>query len=337
MTPLELNLSVTIIAAAMCVSDPLIQQAKPAIDARKQQTAEAVAKALAQAELTEQAHEPVAIAAALPPAALSTLTPTPLPRGEGLNAQPQEHPLAFVRVVFGLVFLPLFPVLIYFNSYILSYSLEILFDRTGDLLFVLNLGDWSREITDWDMYAALISLSQSIGGAGFYNALGKEDRNWPLLLLTGIGTLALLVFEVGLAINRGIVLAGMGDGGEQFWLNGLGALGTPLIEIAVGVYVLDFLIGHTLTVWRNGLGKLFRRPAAKPPAQGVKPRLRAAGRRMGRVSSGLGTGLLWLAYALDVGIFSPFRAIDRFVARAFNRLLPERNPLTQETDHENQV
>ena len=185
------------------------------------------------------------------------------------------------------------------------------------------------------MYAALISLSQSIGGAGFYNALGKEDRNWTLLLLTGIGTLALLVFEVGLAINRGVVLAEMGDGGEQFWLNGLGALGTPLIEIAVGIYVLDFLVGHTLTVWRNGLGKLFRRPFANQPGQGVKQRLRAAGRRIAPVLSGLVTGLLWLAHALDVGILSPFRAIDRFASRAFNQLLPERNLLTQETDHEN--
>ena len=63
MTPLEFNLSVTAATFVMCVLDPLIQQAKPTLDARKKQTAEAVAKALAQAESPGQLPEPLAIAA----------------------------------------------------------------------------------------------------------------------------------------------------------------------------------------------------------------------------------------------------------------------------------
>src|SRR5262245_42987442 len=100
----------------------------------------------------------------------------------------------------------------------------------------MHIWTWERDVTMYDLYGALISLSQLIAASALHTAAAGQHT-----FLRGSAVVALLSlvgFEVGAAAVRGAVL----EGSLNASLSGVFALGVAAVEVVVGILVLDFFL-----------------------------------------------------------------------------------------------
>jgi hypothetical protein len=172
------------------------------------------------------------------------------------------------KAVLGLVFLPLQPVILLINSYVLALRLEVLLGRVGESLFELSLLGWNREITLYDLVGCLISLLQILLAAAFVHSASKTGRLKWTSAVALCGLLSTITLEVILSFRSGLI------DGSLTWvaaLNGLLALSMALTDVVCGIFLIEhLLIPFALTIaWTiaspfRAVARRVRRRQAKP-------------------------------------------------------------------------
>ncbi|MGH8548209.1 MAG: vWA domain-containing protein [Methylococcales bacterium] len=222
----------------------------------------------------------------------------------------------WLRCALGLLCLFLQIPLIIANSYIVSLGLDVVFDRSGDILFNLDLGGWDREITDFDLIGALICLAQFTCGAALYHAIQKEKRDYFIIVFTAFGLSSLIGFEVYVSFLRGLwieTVNGSVDPNYIAFANGLGALGCATTEVVCGVFAVEYFVGSLLATLIYAVTAPFRFIADWLSMWSFG----LVSKKPSRDQSSL---LTVLGQSIDAGIMSPLRAIDEAVLKGFQSL-----------------
>jgi hypothetical protein len=197
------------------------------------------------------------------------------------------------------------------NSNLIAITFETILDRPGLPLLPLNIYGWEREITDFDLMGALISVAQMITGSVLYHTWREEHQRWPVLALALIALPCLVGFEVGASVYRGWIVTGdVYNAG----LSGLLASGIATSEVIMGIFVIDRFLAPVLLaiVWT----------VATPVHALAQWWARRRAARQARPPSAHTTVLIALLplVALDQAVMAPLRSLDRLVAS----LVPER-------------
>ncbi len=216
------------------------------------------------------------------------------------------------QAILGLVLIPLEIYIVVVNSHLLATTLETLFDSSGQPLISLLLYGWEREITNFDLIGALISISQLIAASAMHIAW----RELRLRALSGLLLAALssfIIFEVSMAFYRGFVIDGtLVNAG----LSAVLAFGLATLEAAVGIFVIDYFFQSLLlaVVWSiaipfRGIAHWWARRQRTHALRSYNPYVVAP-------------AVVYPLAALDQVLMEPLRQVDRFVARA----LPDNKP-----------
>ena len=234
----------------------------------------------------------------------TTTAPPPVPEAETLWFHVRR--LLSTEAVLGAFFLLLLAVFFPMNSRILAENFEILFNRIGRPLAIIGAAGWQWTVTDLQLYGLALSVALILLGAAYsFFAAARSGLRW-LVLFGALGPI--VVFEVGLAIVRGFLVATEAGaspillaiaGGLQAWVCVL----TEFIGGHVG-------IPQTLVPWIQALGwalvapfrfvvrTLMRLRSVLPVMVKVKPDPRRPG-----------LFVRLLAY-IDESIMNPLRTID---------------------------
>jgi hypothetical protein len=177
----------------------------------------------------------------------------------------------------------------------------VILDRIGQPLFWFTLWGWQREITEFDLYGVLVSLSQMVVASASDQVRLEGEKHLVLRLIALVALLSLVSFEVGASFYRGLMLAGPWNASLSAAL----ALGVATMECIVGVFLLDrFLIPLLLAMlW-----------TITAPFHGLA---RWCGRRRPQPSRPIPLMLVptYPLAAVDRALMSPLRQVDNFVKR----------------------
>lgn len=148
--------------------------------------------------------------------------------------------------VLAFLLMPVLPVILFLNSFILSLSLSA-FIPQGIPLFTLTVGAWARDIFITDILAFMIAVLQGVGGAVWLRCvsllheddIGKGSRaviRRVNAFAVALILIALLV-EFGATLYRGLLLMDV----YNAIISGLQALVTGFGDVVLGALVIDFL------------------------------------------------------------------------------------------------
>lgn len=201
------------------------------------------------------------------------------------------------------------PILIV-NSYLIAATLETILDRPGNPIIPVILFGWEREITDFDLIGALISVAQMLAASALHLAWEARQRLWTVFGLALVALLSLVFFETGATVYRSFRID------VEPWnavMSGAQALGIASVECIVGIFAIDrCLLPCSLAVlWSlatpiRAMGRWWRKRQGTRVLR-VRPRRQRRSHPM----------LLALAYplaALDHAVMAPLRRLDRAVS-----------------------
>ena len=127
-----------------------------------------------------------------------------------------------------------------------AFGRSPLFDRFGNPMFPLMLYSWERTITDFDLIAGLISVSQMLAASALHLSWEARKRQWGICGLSLVALGSLVSFETGAAVDRAfkidqtapqVVSAALAPGGAAL---PLGSASTPLNSLtALSLDVVD--------------------------------------------------------------------------------------------------
>jgi hypothetical protein len=137
------------------------------------------------------------------------------------------------------------------NSDLVARTLETVFDRFGNPIFPLMLYGWERTITDFDLIAGLISISQMLAASSLHLSWEARKRQWGICGLSLVALGSLVSFETGAAVYRAFKID---PNLSNALLSAGAALGISSVECIVGVFAIDrFLLPLSLALlWTVG-------------------------------------------------------------------------------------
>lgn len=265
----------------------------------------------------------------------------PLPPEQEDSAEPVQPPpepatpkrravwwwqqLLTLEGVLGLLLLPVQPVILLINSYLIALTLEIILYNPGPPLLVLNIWGWERPVTIFDAIGVLVSLGQMVAASVY--RFKFDGSPWPIHFSAPIALLAFIVFEVSAAFLRGQRLEGL----ENALLSAVLALGTAALEVRVGVLVIDHFLVPLLAAIGSSLSAPFWAVLGWWERHRPRRRRRYWVRQRGNP---ILRGLAWPLAMIDRSLMEPLRRFDDGVAtlifRKFNHSHPEGGTYEQE-------
>jgi len=211
----------------------------------------------------------------------------------------------------GLLLTPFEIYIVVVNSHLLATTLETLLNRPGLPLIPLLLYGWEREITDFDLVGALISIGQMIAASAMHLAWRERHTLQVIFGFALAALLSLITYEVGAAFYRGLVVDGSLANAR---LSGVFAFGLATLEAAAGIFVIDyfFLPWLLAVLWSIAIPvrAIAHRWARRQGVQArtLRPQRSNSPHPMARA-------MVYPLAALDRALMAPLRRVDRVVGR----------------------